>query len=139
MRTWMLTMAVVSAALGCGPITASTAISRAEEELRTALLANAESGAPYEYTQAEMLLRMARECDGHAEFQAASIFAQRSEKFAQEGKQNTPRNLRQRELREAFRKQAATVPPVLTPAPGKAPAPAAAPAAQPGNSTGGKR
>lgn len=133
MRTGVLATAVVLAATACGPITASTAISRAQEEFRTAALAGADTAAPYEYTEADLLLRMARECEGRAEFQAAQVFAENAAKLAQEGKQNTPRNLKQRELREAARKL------VPLQAPAASPAPAPAPAPQPGANPGGKR
>jgi len=105
-RTWAWTCAAATLALlACGPLNSSHAISSAEVELRSAKVAGADTAAPYEYTEAEALLTLARECQGRGDFQASEDFARRAAALAKEGKENAPRNLKQREVRQGALKQ----------------------------------
>jgi len=79
----------------CGPIQATTGIIRAEEELRTAKLMEADRLAPYEYTKSDLMLKMAKERQGFSEFEAAKTFADEALRYAVMAKQNVPRNIRQ--------------------------------------------
>lgn len=95
MRT--LSVAAFLAFSACAPIQATTAISRASEELRTARLAGADDLAPYEFTKADLYLKMAKERQGFSDFEGAQFFAEQAEKFAVAAKRAAPENLRLRE------------------------------------------
>jgi neutral trehalase len=96
--------------VACGPIQATTAIVRAEEEARTAKLIDADKAAPYEYTKAELMLRMAKERQGFSDFEASKTFADNATRYFAEAKENTPRNQRWKQIRDkAVHKPAAPV------------------------------
>lgn len=80
----------------CGPIQATTAIARAEQELTTARLASADELAPYEYTKADLYLKYAKERQGFAEFRAARLFAEEAQRLAVQAKDKAPIKLRQK-------------------------------------------
>lgn len=86
-------------AASCAPVQSATVISRAEEELRTARLAGADTLAPYEYTKADLYLKMAKERQGFSDFEAAKVFAEEAQRLAVTAKQNAPYNLRLQQRR----------------------------------------
>lgn len=96
-----LVMALTVGVAACAPIQSATVISRAEEELRTARLAGADDLAPYEFTKADLYLKMAKERQGFSDFEAAKVFAEEAQRLALTAKQNAPYNLRLRERRAA--------------------------------------
>lgn len=87
------------AAASCAPVQSATVISRAEEELRTARLAGADQLAPYEFTKADLYLKMAKERQGFSDFEAAKVFAEEAQRLAVTAKQNAPYNLRLQQRR----------------------------------------
>ncbi len=96
MRRWRVAvLGFVLFVASCGPIQATTGITRAEEELRTAQLMEADRLSPYEYTKSDRLLQMAKRCQGGSEFEAARIFADEALRYAVMAKQNVPANIRQ--------------------------------------------
>lgn len=121
-------LVVLAGAAACGPIQASTAINKAEEELRTARLAEAERDAPYEYTKAMLYIDMAKERQGFSDFEISKTLADEAQRLAIAAKENGPRNARMREIRKNAPKP---------PAPATSPAVVPAPALVPG--TGGAR
>ncbi len=101
MRVWFLVaLSVGLAATSCAPIQSATVISRAEEELRTARLAGADDLAPYEFTKADLYLKMAKEREGFSDFEAAKYFAEEAQRLALAAKENAPQNLRLRQRME---------------------------------------
>ena len=95
--TWALVMLLAS---GCGPIQATTAISRAEEELLTAKLAEADQLAPYEYTKADLFLKFAKERQGFAEYREARLFAEEAQRLAVRAKEKAPQKLKMKVMME---------------------------------------
>ncbi len=78
-----LLLALTALALaGCGPIQSTSALIDADVELEAARAAGAAAAAPYEFTSAEAYLHKAREVAGHARYEAASLFAERSAGFS---------------------------------------------------------
>lgn len=99
MRALVFCLVAAAGLVACGPIQATTGIVRASEELRTAKLAGADVDAPYEYTKAELLLRMAKEREGFSDFEAAKTFADEAQRLAIAAKENAPRNARMKQIR----------------------------------------
>lgn len=83
----------------CGPIQTTVSISRAEEKLKQARLANAENDAPYEMTAAALYLDMAKQREGRSEFEGAKTFGDEAFRLADEAIKNAPENARRREIR----------------------------------------
>lgn len=94
-----LILGIGIAVVSCAPIQSATVISRAEEELRTARLAGADQLAPYEFTKADLYLKMAKERQGFSDFEAAKMFAEEAQRLAVAAKQNAPINLRLQQRR----------------------------------------
>ena len=62
----------------CGPVTASSTISDAADDLDEARKLEAEQNAPYEFTRAETFLHKARELEGYGLFEQAADYARQS-------------------------------------------------------------
>lgn len=90
----------------CGPIQATTSIVRAEEEGRTAKLAKADEQSPYEFTKAELYLNMAKKRQGFSDFEASKTFAEESQRLFMLAKENAPKNMKLREIKEKARQRA---------------------------------
>ncbi len=82
---WFLSLLMLVAA-GCGPISATKAISRAERSLAAAEAAGAEAKCPYEHTGAVAFLEYARDREGISEFEAAAMFADKAFNLAEQAK-----------------------------------------------------
>lgn len=80
---WLLSLFLLAAA-GCGPITATQALSRAEQSLKAAEAAGADVKCPYEHTAAVAYLNFAREREGMSEFEAAVMFANKSSSISEQ-------------------------------------------------------
>jgi len=78
----------------------STAIERAEAELRGAERAKADELAPYEYTKADLYIRMSKERLGFADYQAAQRFAEDALEIAATARKNAAEAKRLKSLRE---------------------------------------
>ncbi len=76
MQTWALWVgAMLVLGTGCGPISATQRISEAEVALERARVADAQTGAPFEYYSAVHFLTKAKEEWGYSDFQAAADYA----------------------------------------------------------------
>lgn len=93
---------VVLAACGGTAVSfmSSTAIERAEAELRGARQAKADELAPYEYTKADLYIRMSKERLGFADYQAAQRFAEDALEIAGEARKNAAEARRLKSLKE---------------------------------------
>ena len=80
----------------CGPISAHSAIAKAEIMLETAKGVQAERLAVYEYTRAKMTLKKAKEEEGYSSFQNAVDLATESQRFSDEARE---RSLRARRVK----------------------------------------
>lgn len=100
MRNGLALLIAAVAGASCAPIQSATAISRAEEELRTAQFAHADEWAPYEYTKADLYLKMAKERQGFSDFEAAKEFAEEAQRLASTSKDSATQNLRLKQRRE---------------------------------------
>lgn len=67
--------AVVSAAVGCGPIEYVSEVHHASDAVDTARAAHADQSAPYWWTRATEYLAKAREVAAYADFQGANRFS----------------------------------------------------------------
>jgi hypothetical protein len=74
-------LAILSA--GCGPISAHTVIRDAAAAVKSAEVAGAKDGAPYEYQSAQSYLMKAREEEGYSDYQAAVDLSKLAIKFAE--------------------------------------------------------
>ncbi|MCA9542820.1 MAG: DUF4398 domain-containing protein [Myxococcales bacterium] len=80
-------MALAAVALvGCGPISATSAIHDASVAIDAARGAKAPQFAVFEFVSAELYLRKAREEEGYSDFQAAVNFARKAEAMAAHAK-----------------------------------------------------
>ncbi len=84
---WSAAACMLLFAVGCGPITSTTAIADATVALEAAEAANAEKFAVYEYTMAQECLRKAKEEEGYSEYQPAIDLAKKARKFAEKAKE----------------------------------------------------
>jgi hypothetical protein len=84
---------------GCGPIQASSAITRADDSLREARTRGWDKECPYEITAADGYLTAARDLAGRAEFDVAREFADKAAQLASSTRDLAPRNARLRESR----------------------------------------
>lgn len=82
---WFLSLLLLVPA-GCGPISATRALSRAEQSLAAAEAAGAEAKCPYEHTGAVTYLEYARDREGMSEFEAAAMFADKSYNLSEQAK-----------------------------------------------------
>ena len=82
---WILLLALPVMA-ACSPISATRAISRADESIQAAVAIGADAKCPYEYNAAVISLDFARDCEGMAEFEAATDFATKALKLADDAK-----------------------------------------------------
>ncbi|NOZ02696.1 MAG: hypothetical protein GXP54_12525 [Deltaproteobacteria bacterium] len=80
---------------------ASTAIERAEVELLDARRIKADKDAPYQYTKADLYVKMAKERLGYADYQAVQQYAEDALKLATEAKKVARESRRLKKLREA--------------------------------------
>jgi hypothetical protein len=71
-RGWLV--AVLGAALGCGPIRYVGEARRASDAVEAARAVNADRLAPYWWTRATEYLHEAREVAGHADYAAANHY-----------------------------------------------------------------
>jgi hypothetical protein len=100
MRTMVLGLGLAAIfCVGCGPIQASSAITRADGFLREARTRGWDKECPYEITAADGYLTAARDLAGRAEFDAAREFADKSAQLATSTRDLAPRNARLRESR----------------------------------------
>ena len=87
MQRWALGVGVmammVTLATGCGPVTATQRISEAEVALERARVADAQTGAPFEYYSATHFLTKAKEEWGYSDFQAATDYATTARRSAE--------------------------------------------------------
>jgi len=113
---------------GCGPIQASSAVTRATDALAEARARGWDKDCPYEITAAEGYVDAARELIGRSEFAAAREFADKAARLASSTRELAPRNAILRPGRDKARPA-----PGSAPAGGAAPAPAADPANRGGN------
>ena len=79
---WLMTV-LLPVICACGPISASKAISRANEAINTAERINADTKCPYEYNFAVLNLDYARSREGCSEFETSVEFAKKALKAAQ--------------------------------------------------------
>jgi hypothetical protein len=120
--TSILALAVMAS---CGPVQTTISISRAQEKIRAAKLANAQADAPYELAGAELFLAEAKQREGRSDFQAAKEYGDEALRLATAAVENAPRNAHRKEI-----KGKNVVPPgqyLTNPALGPAAAPAPAP------------
>ena len=84
--------------IGCGPIQSTQGIIGAEHTLKEAKLQNAIKRAPYEYTKADIYLKIAKQRQMRSEFEAAINFATESEDWGEKALKTTdnPRLLKLR-------------------------------------------
>jgi hypothetical protein len=76
-RRWFaIAAAMLSAALGCGPIVYASQVHQASDAIDTARAAHADQLAPYWWTRATQYLEKAREVAAYADFQGANRFGQ---------------------------------------------------------------
>lgn len=73
-------------AVGCGPITATTAIAEATVAIEAAKGAQADQFAKYEFNRARAHLWKAKEEEGYSDFQDAITLARESKVFAEKAK-----------------------------------------------------
>ncbi len=104
----LLLTAVAWTGVGCGPITATSAIADASVALDGARGAKAPQFAVYEFVSAELYLRKAREEEGLSDFQAAINFARVAEGFAAKAKARASQRTRQGMAPETAAPAAAT-------------------------------
>ena len=67
---------------GCGPVTASTAVGKAEAAIKEAERAKAHEMAPYSYWLAVSYLEKAKLTEGYSEFSASEDFALQAAEYA---------------------------------------------------------
>ncbi|MBU0553808.1 DUF4398 domain-containing protein [Myxococcota bacterium] len=72
--------------VGCGPITATTAIAEATVAIEAARGAQADQFAKYEFTRAQAHLWKAKEEEGYSDFQDAVNLAREAKVFAEKAK-----------------------------------------------------
>ncbi len=77
---------VVALLAGCGPISATVALSEAEDALAAAREVEADKFSIYEFRRAELNLAKARMEEGYSEFQAAIDLAKESKKFSEDAR-----------------------------------------------------
>ncbi len=85
-RVWssiVVTSIVLVAALGCGPITATQALNKAQTAIDQAKGAQADEKSPYEYFSAIQYFDKAREEEGYSDYQACIDLAGKAFEFAQ--------------------------------------------------------
>lgn len=102
---WFILMVLGLAA--CGPIQATQGILGAENSLEQTRLQHSYTYAPYEYTKARLYLRMAKQTEGHSQFQAAARYANNAKKYSDHARAVTkdPRVLKlRREYEPEFKK-----------------------------------
>jgi hypothetical protein len=97
-----LTLVLLVACMGCGPITAASKISDARSELKKAEDAQAPKFAPFEYQGALLYLEKAREEEGYACYQDAVDLAAKS--FALSTDAQHQAAIRRAEIAEEARK-----------------------------------
>ena len=68
---------------GCGAVLSTTSIIDARNEIKIAEKSEADIYAPYEYTKAVLLLKKAKELQGHTEYQQADLYAVNAKSYAQ--------------------------------------------------------
>ena len=84
-RTCLLSLFLclfVGVAAGCGPVTASTAVGKAEAAIKQAERAKAHELAPYSYWLAVSYLEKAKLTEGYSEFSASDDFATQAAQYA---------------------------------------------------------
>jgi len=91
--------------VSCGPIVTTTAISRAEEERRTALAIDAHIWSPYEFTKGDLLLSFAKDKQGSSDFTNARQLAEEAQSLFKEAKRKVSENRVRRRLFETLYKQ----------------------------------
>ncbi len=95
---------LVTLAVGCGPIAASSAIGDAEDAIEAAKLARAHRLAPYPYWMAVFYLEKAKTTDGYSEFSGSESFAEQATAFAVSAESEArEEQLRQQILQERLR------------------------------------
>ena len=77
---------LVASLSGCGPISATVALSEAEDALAAAREVDAATYAVYEFRRAELHLAKARLEEGYSEFQDAINLAKESKAFAEDAR-----------------------------------------------------
>jgi len=80
---WFLIL-LLPMALACSPISASKAISRADESLKAAQAIGGEAKCPYEFKAATLALEYAKDREGTSDFEAAIEFAKKARELAEE-------------------------------------------------------
>jgi len=83
---WLTAGLVAICACGGSAVSfiSQVAIERAEEQIESARVSAAEELAAYQYTKADLYVRMAKERYGFSDYQAAKRFAEDAGRFAQE-------------------------------------------------------
>ncbi len=84
----LFALALLAAAVGCGPIQSTSALIDADVELEAARAAGAAQSSPYEFAGAEAYLHKAREVSGRAQYEDATRFAKRSLQLAKDARRN---------------------------------------------------
>ena len=73
----------------CGPIQTTQAVIKAKHEIQAAKFQGSYRYAPYEYTKAQLYLRMAKEREGRSDFEAAARYGQESAQYAEQARKAT--------------------------------------------------
>jgi len=82
-------------------VQSSSAVARAEADLRAAKLASADRDAPYEFTKASLYLQFAKERQGFSDYQVARRFADEAQRLAVAARDAAPGNARARQFKQA--------------------------------------
>ena len=99
---WLVILAL--AVVACGPIQSTQQIISAKNEVEQAKRQRAYLTAPYEYTKAWLMLRMAKQRQMRSEFEGSINFANESETYAKRAME-IPQNPRVLKLRLKYDKE----------------------------------
>jgi hypothetical protein len=80
---FLLAVLLIAPLVGCGPVQATSALIAADVELEGARASGAASSAVQEFASAEAYLHKARERNGHAQYESAVAFAEKSRELSQ--------------------------------------------------------
>ncbi len=84
LRFRFLALALLASVASCGPLSAMTTISDAEDALEDAEAADAQQLAPYWYWMSMAYLRKAKTTEGYAEYEASNGFARKAVDLARQ-------------------------------------------------------
>lgn len=86
MKVFILLFLVLVA---CGPIQTTQGIIGGQNSLKQTQLQHSYTYAPYEYTKARLYLNMAKQLEGHSDFEAATRYANNAKRYSDNARKVT--------------------------------------------------